>query len=110
MAAKDKSSGDKPRAAKHSLLSLTHKYLPELVNLAIFSHIFSGKSRDNHESPPQEVNPFSNGAAAPGHDATVDIPLDNKNDTKKKEQELASWETDLKRKEKDIKRREEALS
>ncbi|XP_054809288.1 secretory carrier-associated membrane protein 4-like isoform X1 [Prosopis cineraria] len=76
----------------------------------------------------EEVNPFSNGASAPGsksripplaseplgfgqrHDATVDIPLDNKHDTRKKEQELAAWESDLKRKEKDIKRREEALS
>ncbi|KAI4314538.1 hypothetical protein L6164_027436 [Bauhinia variegata] len=73
------------------------------------------------------VNPFSNGAA-PGsnsrvppvtseplgfgqrHDATVDIPLNNANDSKKKEQELASREADLKRREKEIKRREDAVS
>ncbi|XP_061343013.1 secretory carrier-associated membrane protein 4 isoform X2 [Gastrolobium bilobum] len=78
----------------------------------------------------EEVNPFSNGAAAPGsksripplaseplgfgqrHDATVDIPLDTitKNDSKKKGQELAVWEADLKRREKEIKRREDAVS
>ncbi|OMO98757.1 Secretory carrier membrane protein [Corchorus olitorius] len=71
-----------------------------------------------------EVNPFSNGGAvAPArplaseplgfgqkHDATVDIPLDNMNDPKKKEKELAAWEADLKRREKDIKRREDAVS
>ncbi|KAK2995039.1 hypothetical protein RJ640_024482 [Escallonia rubra] len=66
----------------------------------------------------EEVNPFSNGSAAAGsksripqmvantlgfgqkHDATVDIPLDTMNDPKNKEKELASWETDLKRREK----------
>ncbi|GAV91695.1 SCAMP domain-containing protein [Cephalotus follicularis] len=73
----------------------------------------------------EEVNPFSNGNAAPGrmpplasvplgfgqkHDATVDIPLDTMNDPKKKEKELASWEADLKRREKDIKRREDSVS
>ncbi|KAH9753172.1 Secretory carrier-associated membrane protein 4 [Citrus sinensis] len=41
--------------------------------------------------------------------ATVDIPLDNMNEPKKKERELASWEADLKRREKEIKRREEAI-
>ncbi|XP_031267855.1 secretory carrier-associated membrane protein 4 [Pistacia vera] len=76
----------------------------------------------------EEVNPFSKGAAAPGsrshiphfpsepvgfgqkYDATVDIPLDNMNDSKKRERELASWEADLKRREKEIKRREEAVT
>ncbi|XVE65372.1 hypothetical protein DITRI_Ditri07aG0175400 [Diplodiscus trichospermus] len=72
----------------------------------------------------EEVNPFSNGGAvAPArplasdplgfgqkHDATVDIPLNTMNDTKKKEKELAAWEADLKRREKDIKRREDAVS
>ncbi|KAA8521206.1 hypothetical protein F0562_011887 [Nyssa sinensis] len=76
----------------------------------------------------EEVNPFSNGGAAPGsksripqmvaqtlgfgqkHDATVDIPLDTMNEASKKERELAAWEADLKRKERDIKRREDAVS
>ena len=76
----------------------------------------------------EEVNPFSNGTTAPAsksripplaseslgfgqrHDATVDIPLDTTNDSKKKGQELAAWEADLKRREKEIKRREEAVS
>ncbi|XP_022738240.1 secretory carrier-associated membrane protein 4-like isoform X3 [Durio zibethinus] len=72
----------------------------------------------------EEVNPFSNGGAvAPArslpseplgfgqkHDATVDIPLDTMNDSKKKQKELAGWEADLKRREKDIKRREDAIS
>ncbi|XP_072956125.1 secretory carrier-associated membrane protein 6 [Typha angustifolia] len=74
----------------------------------------------------EEVNPFSNGAGAGSksqfpfrpsepvgfgnkHDATVDIPLDTANDSKKKARELASWEADLKRREMEIKRREEAL-
>ncbi|KAL6008229.1 Secretory carrier-associated membrane protein 5 [Asimina triloba] len=75
----------------------------------------------------EEVNPFAN-AGGPGsksrvpptateplgfgrkHDATVDIPLDNMNDSKKKEKDLAAWEADLKRREKDIKRREDAVS
>ncbi|XP_044466192.1 secretory carrier-associated membrane protein 4-like [Mangifera indica] len=76
----------------------------------------------------EEVNPFSNGVAAPGsrshiphlasepmgfgqkYDATVNIPLDNMNDSKKRERDLASWEADLKRREKEIKRREEAVA
>ncbi|KAA8525704.1 hypothetical protein F0562_007559 [Nyssa sinensis] len=76
----------------------------------------------------EEVNPFSNGSAAPGsksripqvvaqtlgfghkHDATVDIPLDTMNDANKKEKELAAWEADLKRRERDIKRREDAVA
>ncbi|KAF9685585.1 hypothetical protein SADUNF_Sadunf03G0070000 [Salix dunnii] len=38
-----------------------------------------------------------------GHnDATVDIPLDTMNDSKKKGKDLASWEADLKRREKVI--------
>ncbi|KAG6791955.1 hypothetical protein POTOM_001091 [Populus tomentosa] len=46
-----------------------------------------------------------------GHnDATVDIPLDTMNDSKKKEKDLASWEADLKRREKEIKRREDAVA
>ncbi|XP_008788581.2 secretory carrier-associated membrane protein 4 [Phoenix dactylifera] len=75
----------------------------------------------------EEVNPFSKGAG-PGsklhfpslsslhlgfgnkHDATVDIPLETMNDSKKKAKELAAWETDLRRREMDIKRREDALS
>ncbi|XP_031503211.1 secretory carrier-associated membrane protein 4 isoform X1 [Nymphaea colorata] len=74
----------------------------------------------------ENVNPFSNAAAPPAksrlsplssepfgfgrnHDATVDIPLDTTNDSKKKK-ELAAWEAELKRKEQEIKRREEALS
>ncbi|GLT91284.1 hypothetical protein SLE2022_091790 [Rubroshorea leprosula] len=72
-----------------------------------------------------EVNPFSKGATAAGrvpplaseplgfgrkHDATVDIPLDTMNDTKKKERELAAWEADLKRREQNIKRREDAVA
>ncbi|CDP11723.1 unnamed protein product [Coffea canephora] len=76
----------------------------------------------------QEVNPFSKGNAAPGsksrvpqfvsntlgfgqkHDATVDIPLDSMNDSKKKQKELADWEADIKRRERDIKRREDAVA
>ncbi|XP_016201199.1 secretory carrier-associated membrane protein 4 isoform X1 [Arachis ipaensis] len=96
---------------------------------------------NRHQDPnpfEEEVNPFSNGAGAPGsksripqlssepvgfgqkHDATVDIPLDVTTDSKKKGQELAAWEADLKRREKDfdsfkmytqeIKRREEAVA
>ncbi|KAG6391437.1 hypothetical protein SASPL_149191 [Salvia splendens] len=63
-----------------------------------------------------EVNPFSNGdksksripsvvAGALGfgqkHEATVDIQLDAMNDSKKKENELAAWEADLRKKERD---------
>ncbi|XP_052170447.1 secretory carrier-associated membrane protein 4 isoform X2 [Diospyros lotus] len=76
----------------------------------------------------EEVNPFSKASPAPGsksripqmvaqtlgfgqkHDATVDIPLDSMNDTKKKEKELASWEADLRRREHEIKRREDAVA
>ncbi|CAK9153256.1 unnamed protein product [Ilex paraguariensis] len=90
------------------------------------------KSHRNDPNPfdeeEQEVNPFSNGSAAPGsksrfpkmvadtlgfgqkHDATVDIPLDTMNDPKKKEKELAAWEADLKRREREIKRREDAVA
>lgn len=75
----------------------------------------------------EEVNPFSNGNAAPGsksripqmvastlgfgqkHDATVDVPLDTMNDPKKKEKELSAWDADLKRRERDLKRREDAV-
>ncbi|KAL8138792.1 hypothetical protein V2J09_004793 [Rumex salicifolius] len=44
------------------------------------------------------------------HDATVDIPLDSMNGSNKKEQEIAAWEADLKRREQEIKRREDAVS
>ncbi|XP_004512452.1 secretory carrier-associated membrane protein 4 [Cicer arietinum] len=85
----------------------------------------------NHHHDPnpfeeEEVNPFSNGAGSKSrvppltsepvgfgqrHDATVDIPLDTSNgDSKKKAQELAAWEADLKRKEKEIKRREDSVA
>ncbi|XP_059431710.1 secretory carrier-associated membrane protein 4-like isoform X2 [Corylus avellana] len=87
-------------------------------------------NRHNDPNPfdEEEVNPFSNGAAAPGskpripplgsgtlgfgqkHDATADIPLDTMSDSKSREKELATWEADLKRREKDIKRREDAVS
>ncbi|KAJ6327073.1 hypothetical protein OIU78_014035, partial [Salix suchowensis] len=88
-------------------------------------------SRYNNDPNPfddeEEVNPFSKGASAPaskaripplgheamgyGHnDATVDIPLDTMNDSKKKGKDLASWEADLKRREKEIKRREDAVA
>ncbi|KAL5724694.1 Secretory carrier-associated membrane protein 5 [Ranunculus cassubicifolius] len=86
-------------------------------------------NRRNDPNPFDEegVNPFAN-APAPAsksrfpqivsetlgfgqkHDATVDIPLDTMNDSKKKEKELSSWEADLKRREQDIKRREEAVN
>lgn len=73
-----------------------------------------------------EVNPFSNGdggaraqnfgfrpsePAGMGNklDATVDIPLDTMNGSKDKAKELASWESELKRRELEIKRREDAL-
>lgn len=75
----------------------------------------------------EEVNPFSKGAGSGSkfnfpslsslplgfgnkHDATVDIPLETTNDSKKKAKELSAWEADLKRREMDIKRREDALS
>ncbi|MQM06664.1 hypothetical protein Taro_039493 [Colocasia esculenta] len=73
----------------------------------------------------EDVNPFANGAGSKSrlpplaseplgygnrHDATVDIPLDTMNDSKKKARDLATWEADLKRREKDIKRREDALT
>jgi hypothetical protein len=74
----------------------------------------------------EEVNPFSNGAGSKSrvpplaseplgfgqrHDATVDIPLDTSNgDSKKKGQELAVWEAELKRREKEIKRREDSVA
>ncbi|KAJ8754289.1 hypothetical protein K2173_002740 [Erythroxylum novogranatense] len=87
-------------------------------------------SRYSHDPNPfdeDEVNPFSNGSAAPGskarmptlgshpvgfghNDATVDIPLDTMSDSKKKERELANWEAELKRREQEIKRREDAVS
>ncbi|XP_073264239.1 secretory carrier-associated membrane protein 4 isoform X3 [Populus alba] len=88
-------------------------------------------SRYNSDPNPfdeeEEVNPFSKGTSAPaskaripplGHeamgfgrnDATVDIPLDTMNDSKKKEKDLVSWEADLKRREKEIKRREDAVA
>ncbi|KAL6533635.1 Secretory carrier-associated membrane protein 5 [Orobanche hederae] len=72
-----------------------------------------------------EVNPFSNGAGSKSgiskmvasrlgfgqkHDATVDIPLDNMNDSRKKERELANWEADLHRRERELKRREDNVS
>ncbi|XP_021674355.1 secretory carrier-associated membrane protein 4 isoform X3 [Hevea brasiliensis] len=83
--------------------------------------------RDPNPFDEEEVNPFSNGATAPGsktripplgpepvgfghNDATVDIPLDTMNDPKKKQKELAAWEADLKRREKEIKRREDAVA
>ncbi|KAK9144213.1 hypothetical protein Sjap_004116 [Stephania japonica] len=87
-------------------------------------------NRHNDPNPFDEdegVNPFAN-APAPAsksrfpkivsetlgfgqkHDATVDIPLDTMNDSKKKERELSDWETDLRRREQDIKRREDAVS
>ncbi|XP_047327370.1 secretory carrier-associated membrane protein 4 [Impatiens glandulifera] len=87
---------------------------------------------NRHDPNPFEedtgVNPFANGNAAAGsksrlpqmvaqtfgfgqkHDATVDIPLDNMNDSRKKQNELAAWEADLRRKEQDIKRREDAVT
>ncbi|MED6144416.1 Secretory carrier-associated membrane protein 5 [Stylosanthes scabra] len=70
---------------------------------------------NRHQDPnpfeEEEVNPFSNGAAgsksrttplssSQRHDATVDIPLEITTDSKKKGQELAAWEADLKRREK----------
>ncbi|WOL05582.1 secretory carrier-associated membrane protein 4-like [Canna indica] len=74
-----------------------------------------------------DVNPFSNGAEAgkkskfPSlssvslgfgnkRDATDDVPLESRDDSRKKAQEIAAWEADLKRRETDIKRREDALS
>ncbi|KAI9072271.1 hypothetical protein K1719_045775 [Acacia pycnantha] len=72
------------------------------------------RSHDPNPFDEEELNPFSNGAGAPGsklrvppaaseplgfgqrHDATVDIPLENTNVSKKREQELATWEADLK--------------
>ncbi|KAI9125391.1 hypothetical protein K1719_004007 [Acacia pycnantha] len=86
------------------------------------------RSHDPNPFDEEELNPFSNGAGAPGsklrvppaaseplgfgqrHDATVDIPLENTNVSKKREQELATWEADLKRKEQEIKRREDAVA
>ncbi|KAL0408005.1 UNVERIFIED_CONTAM: Secretory carrier-associated membrane protein 4 [Sesamum radiatum] len=75
-----------------------------------------------------EINPFSNGTAAAGiksripkvvastlgfgqkNDANADIPLDTMNDPRKKEKELATWESDLNRREREIKRREDAVA
>ncbi|CAD5188642.1 secretory carrier-associated membrane protein 4-like [Musa acuminata AAA Group] len=73
------------------------------------------------------VSPFSNGAGSDKkskfpslssvtlgfgnkHDAVVDVPLETTNDSRKKAQELAAWEAELKRRETEIKRREDALS
>ncbi|KAL5099880.1 hypothetical protein RYX36_004207 [Vicia faba] len=81
----------------------------------------------HHDPNPfeEEVNPFSNDAGSKSrvppssgplgfgqrHDATVDIPLETSNgDSKKRSQELAAWEADLKRKEKEIKRREDSVA
>ncbi|KAL6556454.1 Secretory carrier-associated membrane protein 5 [Orobanche gracilis] len=44
------------------------------------------------------------------HDATVDIPLDTMNDSRKKERELANWEADLHRRERELKRREDNVA
>ncbi|XP_054792077.1 secretory carrier-associated membrane protein 4-like [Prosopis cineraria] len=86
------------------------------------------RSHDPNPFDEEEVNPFSNGVGAPGsklrvppaaseplgfgqrHDATVDIPLENTSVSKKREQELATWEADLKRREQEIKRREDAIA
>uniref|UniRef100_M4F367 Secretory carrier-associated membrane protein n=1 Tax=Brassica campestris TaxID=3711 RepID=M4F367_BRACM len=43
-------------------------------------------------------------------DATVDIPLDNMNDSSQKQRKLADWEAELRKKEMDIKRREDAIA
>ncbi|XP_066369877.1 secretory carrier-associated membrane protein 4-like isoform X1 [Miscanthus floridulus] len=66
------------------------------------------------------VNPFSHPRPTPlppepagfynDIGASVDIPLDNKKDLKKKERELMAKEAELNRREQEIKRREEALA
>ncbi|XP_042419335.1 secretory carrier-associated membrane protein 4-like isoform X2 [Zingiber officinale] len=84
-------------------------------------------SRDPNPFSEEDVNPFAN-STAPGsnsristlaskafgfgnkNDATVDIPLDNMNDSKKRERELAAWEENLKQREMDIKRREDSMT
>ncbi|XP_042431237.1 secretory carrier-associated membrane protein 4-like [Zingiber officinale] len=84
-------------------------------------------SRDPNPFSEEDVNPFAN-STAPGsnsristlaskafgfgnkNDARVDIPLDNVNDSKKRERELAAWEENLKQREMDIKRREDSMT
>lgn len=73
----------------------------------------------------ENVNPFANSGASKSrpqsgvsslfgfgnrNDATVDIPLENINDSSKKTKDLASWEAELKRRENEIKKREDALT
>ncbi|CAH9112020.1 unnamed protein product [Cuscuta europaea] len=53
--------------------------------------------------PPEPADFYSS-------DASVDIPLDNTTDLKKKEKELQSKEAELKKREHDIKRREDAAA
>ncbi|KAK6158489.1 hypothetical protein DH2020_005803 [Rehmannia glutinosa] len=96
-----------------------------------------GNDRNPFDEEEPEVNPFSNGAGSKSripkvvantlgfgqkHDATVDIPLDTMNGSKKKEKELSTWEADLNRRERilwsifstagvvEIKRREDAIA
>ncbi|XP_074312281.1 secretory carrier-associated membrane protein 1-like [Silene latifolia] len=74
-----------------------------------------------------DVNPFANPRSVPpapnavlsplpreraeyDRGATVDIPLDNGMDLKKREKELLAKEAELKKKEQDIKRREDAIA
>lgn len=73
-------------------------------------------NRDSSTSYDEDINPFASGiGSSPGeigsmHDATVDIPLDTMNDSKKKQKELANWEADLKKREQEIKRKEDAFT
>ncbi|GAB2273395.1 Secretory carrier-associated membrane protein 5 [Dionaea muscipula] len=80
------------------------------------------RREDSNPFEEEAVNPFSNGSADTGskfrlpnfgfgqkNDATVNIPLDSMNDPNKRERELASWESDLKRRELEIKRREDVV-
>ncbi|KAK8968808.1 Secretory carrier-associated membrane protein [Platanthera guangdongensis] len=85
-----------------------------------------------YESNPfdeEEVNPFADRKSVPpaynsrlsplphepagffnGGGATVDIPLDSSNDSRKKEKELQAKEAELRRREQEIKRREDAVA
>lgn len=85
-----------------------------------------------YESNPfdeEDVNPFANPGSVPpaansrlsplphepagfnyGRGATVDIPLDNAKDLKKKEKELQAKEAELRKREQELKRREDAIA
>ncbi|WVZ12749.1 hypothetical protein V8G54_017279 [Vigna mungo] len=88
--------GKRRIVASSAVLSVffVNREVPRLLTIQI-PVICRGLNRAR--SPPVASEPLGYGQR---HDATVDIPLDTTNDSKKKGQELAAWEADLKQREK----------